>query len=282
MSFWSGEKLAEELPKGLIVPYDEKNLDCASYRLCVGEQAFVTSDKFATSAPGDPLITILGDAPQHTLRIHPGQFAFLLTEEIVKVPSDAIALISMRAKYKFQGLINVSGFHVDPGWSGKLLFSVYNAGANEVIISKGEPLFLIVYSTLDRISVKVYDGSSKNQITIKTELISGMTGQVFSPLMLQRKMEDLKDQHIELREKAKTLETTTKVVATGLGLAVGIIGLFIATIAMVPNFTGVFLAKTLESAGYEVKQKEISSMSAVQTNNVDAAKSPSASASKPK
>ena len=48
--------------------------------------------------------------------IPPGQFAFLLTEEVVSVPPDALAFISIRAKTKFRGLVNVSGFHVDPGY----------------------------------------------------------------------------------------------------------------------------------------------------------------------
>ena len=252
MAFWSGEKLAVELPKELIIPYVPENLDCASYRLCVGEQAFVTSDKFVNSAPSDPLITKLGEIPNHTLRIPPGQFAFLLTHEIVHVPADAIALISMRAKYKFKGLIHVSGFHVDPGWRGKLLFSVYNAGASEVIIEKGEALFLIVYSDLDRLSIKphIYDGSSQNQSNIKTELIKGMTEQVFSPLMLQRQIEVLKQEHNTLSVRATKIEAISSVGVIVLGIVITAMGLLIA----LPNFSGVFVAKILESAGYEIKQ----------------------------
>jgi dCTP deaminase len=279
MSFWSGEKLAELLPSGLIVPYDVKNLDCASYRLCVGGEAFVTSDKFGTSAPGDPLITILGDSPNHTLRIRPGQFAFLLTEEKVTVPDDAIALISMRAKYKFQGLINVSGFHVDPGWSGKLLFSVYNAGANEVIISKGEALFLIVYSGLDRKSKETYKGSSQGQKAIKPDLIKDMTGQVFSPLMLQRKVEDLSD-------SAKALKAVTYTVTTVVTLLLAAVAILVT---VVPSFTGVLLVKTIESAGYEIKQKDngvsINKEAVMLTDQpkaLDSVKQPLVSASKPK
>lgn len=253
MSFWSGEKLAIELP-ALINPFNPKNIDCASYNLRVGGEAFATSDKFGKSAPGDPIITILGESPNHTLRIRPGQFAFLLTHEFVTVPDDAIALISMRAKYKFQGLINVSGFHVDPGWSGKLLFSVYNAGANEVIISNEEELFLIVFSSLDRKSTSVYNGKSKGQKAIKPELINNMMGQVFSPLMLQRQFEDLKKQHDQLTITAATFKSNTQIAGWLISIFVASIGIFLASIALLPNFSGVYLAKMLESAGYEVKQ----------------------------
>lgn len=241
MGFWSGERLALELPKGLISDFDPNNLDYATYRLCVGEQAFVTADKFGVSAPSDPLISVLGDAPNHTLRIPPGQFAFLLTHETVKVPSSAIALISMRATYKFKGLINVSGFHVDPGWEGKLLFSVYNAGASEVIIKKLDPLFLIVYADLDQDSKMLYRGASQHQKSINPSLLEGMTGQVFSPLMLQRKME--------------TLEQSTNFIKAFIYGAGTVLTLLLAAAALSPNLVGAVLAKSIEAAGYELKGK---------------------------
>ena len=51
-----------------------------------------------------------------------------MTKESIEVPLDALGLISIRSKYKLKGLINVSGFHVDPGFRGSLVFAVYNAG----------------------------------------------------------------------------------------------------------------------------------------------------------
>lgn len=69
------------------------------------------------------------------------------------MPQHAIAFISIRATYKFRGLVNVSGFHVDPHYEGKLLFSVFNAGPGAVHLSRGEECFLIWYASLDRPSV---------------------------------------------------------------------------------------------------------------------------------
>ena len=43
--------------------------------------------------------------------------AMLITEEQVNVPLDAMAFISMKAGKKLGGLINISGFHVDPGFN---------------------------------------------------------------------------------------------------------------------------------------------------------------------
>jgi dCTP deaminase len=46
-----------------------------------------------------------------------------MTEEIIRVPKEAMAFISMRATFRMKGPVNVSGFHADPGWEGPLIFA---------------------------------------------------------------------------------------------------------------------------------------------------------------
>jgi len=247
MSFWSGEKLSEKLPS-LIHPFKLENIDCASYQLSVGEQAFVTSDRLDPTDPAAKLVTVLKDAPENMLRISPGQFAFILTHECVEVPDDALAFISMRAKYKFKGLINVSGFHVDPGWKGKLLFSIYNAGPQAVIIERGETLFLIVYSDLDRASEKTYQGRGQGQATIKSHLLEDLSGRVFSPRVLQAKLDETNANVQMLKNRAYIFGG----IASGIAVLVSIV---IAMVAFLPGWTGIVIARTLDAANYEIRQK---------------------------
>lgn len=143
--FWGGDRLKSELG-ALISDYDPKRLDHASYRLRVGPEVYVSP----TGEQGDPHNkpkTQLADGQGFT--IPAGQFGFILTEERVRVPMEAVAFISIRAGYKFRGLVNVSGFHVDPNYEGRLIFSVFNAGPGPVHLSRGEPCFLIWYADLD-------------------------------------------------------------------------------------------------------------------------------------
>ncbi|GJL87162.1 MAG: dUTP pyrophosphatase [Minwuia thermotolerans] len=144
--FWGGGRLGSEL-EALISDYDPKRIDNASYRLRVGPEIYVSP----TGEQGDPHNkpkTLLSDGEGFT--IPAGQFGFILTEEQVRVPMTAIAFISIRAGYKFRGLVNVSGFHVDPNYEGRLIFSVFNAGPGPVHLSRGEPCFLIWYADLDQ------------------------------------------------------------------------------------------------------------------------------------
>ena len=54
------------------------------------------------------------------------------------------------------GLVNVSGFHVDPGYKGRLKFAVYNAGGSDIKLTRGDAIFLIWFSELDKVSQHLY------------------------------------------------------------------------------------------------------------------------------
>ncbi|MBN3927885.1 hypothetical protein [Nostoc sp. NMS4] len=145
MSFWSSQTLMSHLPS-LIEPFNGDQIESASYELCLGEEVYISA--LPDTPPRERKKIILRD--KETVAIPPGQFAFLITSETIKVPNNALAFISMKFKFKSNGLINVSGFHVDPGYSGKLIFAVYNAGLLNFNIGRGERVFSIWYADLDK------------------------------------------------------------------------------------------------------------------------------------
>ena len=185
MAFWSGETLEERLPK-LVTPFDADSVDCAAYTLHVGHEYYVSPDG-QDSSPQRRTVQQLKDA--EAFAIPPGQFAFLLTEESITVPSDAIAFISIRAKLKFNGLIDISGFHVDPGYQGRLLFSVLNAGPNPIHLRQSQPVFLIWYADLDRETDRKKQGIGFERIESGT--VNGISGEILSLQSLSQKINDL-------------------------------------------------------------------------------------------
>jgi len=115
----------------------------ASYNLTVGEEIYISPSKQDDSRSRELL------AMRESRAIPPGQFAFLQTEEKVCIPHDAIAFIALRSKAtKFRGLVNVSGFYVEPGYSGNLVFAVFNAGPGEIHVARGDPWFEIFFADL--------------------------------------------------------------------------------------------------------------------------------------
>ncbi len=185
--------LGTELLKKLIqeknvispAPKDFSRVKSGAYELSLGNEVFRTDSK-------DKKKEILKDDKEQ-VTINPGQFALLLTEEELNIPTDKIAFISIKAKIKLRGLINVSGFHVDPGFKGKLVFSVYNAGTSPISLEKGEPYFLIWFAELkltDKES-ETYNGEHKNQSSIPPAYIDALlAGELASPTALLNKIND--------------------------------------------------------------------------------------------
>jgi dCTP deaminase len=183
MSFWSSEKLVQRQKKQtLIDPFDVKFAKHGAYELALGSEAFITSDPSGVKQK-------LESGAQ--LVIPSGQFALLLTDEIVTIPNDAIGFISVRFTIKRRGLVNVSGFHVDPGFSGRLQFAVYNAGSQNIILSRGDRVFMIWFGDLSEATADVYDGKSRDQKEIASYDIMDLQGAVASPAVLKKQIDDL-------------------------------------------------------------------------------------------
>lgn len=190
-------------------PEDFSRVKNGAYELSLGSEIFRTDSK-------DRKKEILKEEKE-LITINPGQFALLLTMESVSIPFDKIAFISIKAGVKLRGLINVSGFHVDPGFRGNLLFSVYNAGSSPISLEKGEPYFLIWFAELklDENEVDIYNGDHKNQNSISPKYIDSLIGgELASPNIL---LEKINDNFKSLDAKATTREYIMK---TGIGILI--------------------------------------------------------------
>lgn len=223
MSFWRGETLTKRLPS-LVDPFDSNAIDCAAYTLRVGSEIYVSPDRQA----GDPSRQSKERLDHgQGFTIPPGQFAFLLSAESITIPNNAIAFISIKARLKFGGLINISGFHVDPGYRGKLLFSVLNAGPKPLHLTEGQPLFLIWFADLDGETEmqkcdEGFDG-------IEPQLVNGISGEIRSLQSLsdeQRALEKRMDERLNVQtSQVSNLRTLVTIFLSLLGATiVGLVG----------------------------------------------------------
>jgi dCTP deaminase len=182
--FWSSSKIdTKQKQHSLVTPFDPEAIKQGAYELCLGPQAAVSCD-------GMNRPTNLGS--RGVLCIPGGQFGLLLTEELISIPNDAIAFISLKTKIKSQGLVNVSGFHVDPGFKGRLKFWVYNAGNQDIQILRGDRTFLIWFSDLDSATTDPYpnrDPASQNEVS--AEDLRRLQGRLASPAALAKQIEQL-------------------------------------------------------------------------------------------
>jgi dCTP deaminase len=188
MSFWSSQTLESRLPQ-LIEPFSKDCIESALYELSLGEEVYISA---LPDTPHKDRKTILLKEKE-TAVIPPGQFAFLITLEKVSIPKDAIAFISMKFGVKAKGLINVSGFHVDPGYKGRLIFAVYNAGPLSFQVKYGERLFALWLADLDeadiRARTKIGFESIPTSITNGPESVSSLPSLVKRLDEIEKKVE---------------------------------------------------------------------------------------------
>jgi dCTP deaminase len=167
----------------VVTPFDSDVVEDANYLLSIGDEVYVSDE--------DSKKTSQRLAEGESFAIEPGQFAFLLTEETVKLPFNVIGFISIRASIKFSGLVNISGFHVDPGYQGKLLFSVFNAGPARIHLKRGERIFPIWLADLHAdISKKVV---KKGFHDIPSKYINQISGKFTTAYQLEKQIDALKE-----------------------------------------------------------------------------------------
>jgi|SRR5208283_1493880 len=111
----------------------------SSYDLRLGEDAYVVGKKAPRKL----------DKDRPYLVLKPGEFAILTCYEKISLPREIMAFITLRNRYKMQGLVNVSGFHVDPTFEDKLVFAVQNVGATDIRLKYMEPTFTIFFARVE-------------------------------------------------------------------------------------------------------------------------------------
>jgi dCTP deaminase len=156
----------------------------ASLELRLGDEYYVTGQ----------------DAPRYlcdgddTLVIPGGQFALLTTYETVDIPTNCFALISVKFSSKKQGLINVSGFHVDPGYEGRIHYAVFNAGPANIYIRWKQPLFQLFLYQMSEAVEGEYLRSAKGLDKLALEDVASIQGRSLSLFEMEKEVESLKSQ----------------------------------------------------------------------------------------
>lgn len=210
-AFWSTETMHDRLP-GHIEPFDSGRIVNCAYELSLGFEVFITGQAQRTKRA-------LQEGEQIT--IPPGQFAVLLTLETLSIPFDSIGLISIKSNFKLGGLVNVSGFHVDPGYSGRLIFSAYNAGPQHIAVTQAEPVFLLWLGTLDKATSDVYTGKRSGKRTISDWDVDRLQGDVASPQLLTQRLASVDDRLTNQIERLKDRLSLRRQLLIALAAAVG-------------------------------------------------------------
>ncbi|MGE0171848.1 MAG: hypothetical protein AB7T49_03650 [Oligoflexales bacterium] len=178
MPIWNCEKVKST--PSIVSPFDPKRINGGAYELALGDAAI-------TDETGKPKHLCLD--VRESFEIFPGQFAILLTSEIIKIPTDVQGRISIKYKIKSRGLVNISGFHVDPGFEGRLKFAVQNAGGQAITLQQGQVLFQLWCEDMSGPCSAYGFKDEHNYITASD--LDCLKGHPFSPSSVQHKVEEI-------------------------------------------------------------------------------------------
>ena len=162
--------------------FDSDRIQQSSYDLRLGSEAYLVG----ADAP------VFLDESQQYLTIPPGQFAILTCYEKINLPRGIMGLIALRNRLKMQGLVNISGFHVDPTFRGNLIFAVNNAGPSDVRLRYKDPTFMIFFAEVDGDIRKERPEQAKPLSGIPLEYVQYLGGSSVTLTKLQKEIDDVK------------------------------------------------------------------------------------------
>src|SRR5713226_1448421 len=144
----------------LIEPFDEQQIQAASYDLRVGDKGGTTSSKKVTSIK-----------EQDYLTLEPGDFAIVTVFEELRLGAQYAARFGLRSKHARKGLIATTGPQIDPGYHGRLIIGLTNLAPKSVTVSHGDHLLSVEFHKLAESTTKPYTGPYQDRISLGPEEI---------------------------------------------------------------------------------------------------------------
>jgi len=144
-----------------IDPFEEDQLQPASYDLRVGRQAATVSSK-----------GLINVADQGYILLEPGDFALITTHEKLELSQMYVGRFGLRSKYARRGLILTCGPQIDPGWRGRLIFGIANLTADPTPIKHLDGIVSVEFHRLQKPVGKPYSGPYQDREQLGAEDIS--------------------------------------------------------------------------------------------------------------
>lgn len=155
---------AHEKKEITINPFEDRQIQPASYDLRVGEQGATTGTK-----------KIVNIKETGYLLLQPGDFAVVVTLEELHLNTQHAGRLGLRSKYARKGLIATTGLQVDPGYWGRLMIGVTNLTPNPISLPFKDDFLSIELHRLDEPSTKAYQGPYQGKLELGPEEIEAVT-----------------------------------------------------------------------------------------------------------
>ena len=148
----------------VIDPFEESQVQAASYDLRVGDQGATTSSK--------KIVSIRENA--HLL-LQPGDFGIVTALETLKLGPQYVGRFGLRSKFARKGLIATTGPQIDPGYHGRLIVGVTNLTPKAISLPFKDDFLTVEFHRLEEASTKPYAGPYQGRLELGPEEIESIT-----------------------------------------------------------------------------------------------------------
>lgn len=157
-------RAAHEKNEITIEPFEEKQLQAATYDLRVGAQGATTSTKKLVNIKEIGYIVL-----------EPGDFGVVTILEEIRLGPKHAARFGLRSKFARKGLIATTGPQIDPGYHGRLIIGLTNLTPRPVSLSYKDDLVSVEFHELETATEKPYDGPYQDKLELGPEEIEFIT-----------------------------------------------------------------------------------------------------------
>lgn len=137
----------------MIKPFDENNLQPASYDLTLG-------DSFIFPKLSEDILKLEG---MGYIIMQPNDFILATTVETVKIPYDLVGRVEGKSSLGRIGLLtHITAGFIDPGFEGKITLELKNIGSKSIALKIGCAIAQICFEELDEICSVPYNNERNN------------------------------------------------------------------------------------------------------------------------
>lgn len=116
---------------------------------------FVLSEEFLKAEFSSPVkMSDLTAEEKRKALVNPGEVVYVLTRETINIPKNMYMHLSANRSMSEYGVLTLGGFAVDPGYSGRLMFGLYNFTNTPFTLVPGAKLVGGVFYQFDECEVE--------------------------------------------------------------------------------------------------------------------------------
>lgn len=170
-------QIREAIKKGDIViePFEDKQVQPATYDLRVGEYGATTSTKKKVNVRETGYLLL-----EH------GDFGVVTVLEEIRLGPQYAARFGLRSRYARKGLIATTGPQIDPGYEGRLIIGITNLTPRAISLPYKDDFLSVEFHRLEEPSEKPYSGPYQGRVDLgpeELEFIAESEGMALSEML---------------------------------------------------------------------------------------------------